>query len=122
VVHDIAVRSALLDVQVAIQEVRRLQQYGVTPGELERYRAALLRDNAQAAEQAESIPSHDNLDFVMESLALGHTVVDHRKVCPDSCCLFRGSKGSLLLQQIFVDVATCASIIPKLSLSWSSLS
>lgn len=68
--------------QVAIQEVRRLQQYGVTPGELERYRAALLRDNAQAAEQAESIPSHDNLDFVMESLALGHTVVDHRKVCP----------------------------------------
>eukprot|EP00884_Botryococcus_braunii_P007566 jgi/Botrbrau1/16810/Bobra.150_2s0037.1 len=66
-------------VQVAVQEMRRLQRYGVTPGELEQYRAALLRDNAQAAQQADSIPSHDNLDFVMESLALGHTIVDHRR-------------------------------------------
>jgi hypothetical protein len=91
-VHKRAMKSALLDAQVAIQEVRRLQQYGVTPGELERYRAALLRDNAQAAEQAESIPSHDNLDFVMESLALGHTVVDHRKVCPALCCNYSGCR------------------------------
>ena len=39
-------------VQVAVQEVRRLQRYGVTPGELERYRVALLRDSEQAAQQA----------------------------------------------------------------------
>ncbi len=65
--------------QVALQEVRRLQQFGVTAGELERYREALLRDSAQLAEQADSVPSLENLDFVMESLALGHTIMDHRK-------------------------------------------
>jgi predicted Zn-dependent peptidase len=61
-------------VQVAIQEVRRLQTYGVTPGELDRYRTALLRDSEQAAEQAASFSSDNNLNFVMESLALSHTV------------------------------------------------
>ena len=61
-------------VQVAVQEVRRLQRYGVTAGELERYRVALLRDSEQAAEQAASFSSDNNLNFVMESLALGHTV------------------------------------------------
>lgn len=64
-------------VQVAVQEVRRLQRYGVTPGELERYRVALLRDSEQAAQQAASFSSDSNLNFVMESLALGH-VVQHQ--------------------------------------------
>ena len=67
--------------QVAVQEARRLQRFGVTAGELERYKMALLRDSAQAAEQALSVPSADNLDFIMESLALGHTVLDQRQVC-----------------------------------------
>ena len=60
--------------------MRRLQRFGVTAGELERYKMALLRDSAQAAEQAQSVPSADNLDFIMESLALGHTVLDQRQV------------------------------------------
>ncbi len=38
--------------QVAVQEMRRLQRYGITPGELERYKTALLRDSEQLAEQA----------------------------------------------------------------------
>jgi hypothetical protein len=38
--------------QVAVAEVRRLQRFGVTAGELERYKMALLRDSGQAAEQA----------------------------------------------------------------------
>ena len=66
--------------QVAIEEVRRLQRFGVTAGELERYKMALLRDSAQAAEQALSVPSADQLDFIMESLALGHRVLDQRQV------------------------------------------
>ena len=33
-----------------------------------------------AYEQAGSVPSVDTLDFVMESLALGHTVMDQRQV------------------------------------------
>ena len=38
----------------------------------------------QLAEQVESVPSVDNLEFVMESLALGHTVLDQKMVslCP----------------------------------------
>lgn len=72
--------SLSVDIQVAIEEVRRLQRFGVTAGELERYKMALLRDSAQAAEQALSVPSADQLDFIMESLALGHTVLDQRQV------------------------------------------
>jgi hypothetical protein len=60
--------------------VRRLQKYGVTAGELERYKAAVLRDSQQLAEQAGSVPSVDTLEFVMESLALGHTFMDQRQV------------------------------------------
>lgn len=71
--------------QVAVQEVRRLQRFGVTAGELERYKMALLRDSAQAAEQADSVPSADNLDLIMESLALGHSVLDQRQVCARPC-------------------------------------
>ena len=61
--------------QVAVQEVRRLQQFGVTNSEMERYKAALLRDSNQMASQADSIASVDNLNFVMEYLALGHTIM-----------------------------------------------
>ncbi len=74
--HDLTQSTA----QVAIEEVRRLQRFGVTAGELERYKMALLRDSAQAAEQALSVPSADQLDFIMESLALGHRVLDQRQV------------------------------------------
>lgn len=66
-------------VRVAVQEVRRLQRFGVTTAELERYKSALLRDSEQLAEGAASVPSLDNLEFVMESLALGHTVLEQRE-------------------------------------------
>lgn len=66
-------------VRVAVQEARRLQRFGVTPAELERYKSALLRDSEQVAEGAASVPSLDNLEFVMESLALGHTVLEPRE-------------------------------------------
>ena len=36
--------------QVAIQEVRRLQKFGVSADELEVYKSALLRDSQQMAE------------------------------------------------------------------------
>ena len=78
--HRVLQACHMCTVQVAIEEVRRLQRFGVTAGELERYKMALLRDSAQAAEQALSVPSADQLDFIMESLALGHTVLDQRQV------------------------------------------
>ncbi|KAI3741540.1 hypothetical protein L1987_59214 [Smallanthus sonchifolius] len=66
-------------IKVATQEVRRLKEFGVTKGELARYLDALLKDSEQLAAMCDNISSVDNLDFVMESDALGHTVMDHKQ-------------------------------------------
>uniref|UniRef100_M1B4L3 Chloroplast processing enzyme n=1 Tax=Solanum tuberosum TaxID=4113 RepID=M1B4L3_SOLTU len=63
-------------IKVAVQEVRRLKEFGVTKGELTRYTDALLKDSEQLAAMIDNVSSVDNLDFVMESDALGHTVMD----------------------------------------------
>ena len=57
-------------------QVRRLKEFGVTMGEMTRYMDALIKDSEQLAMMIDSVPSVDNLDFVMESDALGHTVMD----------------------------------------------
>ena len=62
--------------QVAVEEARRLKQYGLTPGELTRFKSAMMRDSEQLAQQAGFVPSLENLDFVMEHDALGHVVMD----------------------------------------------
>lgn len=69
-------RSAI---KVAVQEVRRLKEFGVTKGELARYLEALIKDSEQLAAMIDNVSSVDNLDFVMESDALGHTVMDQRQ-------------------------------------------
>ena len=63
-------------VRAALAETRRLARHGVTPAELRRYSAALQRDSEQLAQQSGTVPSVDNLTFVMESDALGHVVMD----------------------------------------------
>ncbi|XP_010484907.1 PREDICTED: stromal processing peptidase, chloroplastic [Camelina sativa] len=63
-------------VKVAVQEVRRLKEFGVTRGELTRYMDALLKDSEHLAAMIDNVSSVDNLDFIMESDALGHTVMD----------------------------------------------
>lgn len=63
-------------IKVAVQEVRRLKEFGVTKGELARYRDALLKDSEHLAAMIDNVPSVDNLDFIMESDALGHKVMD----------------------------------------------
>ena len=45
-------------------------------GEMTRYMDALIKDSEQLAMMSDSVPSVDNLDFIMESDALGHTVMD----------------------------------------------
>ena len=59
--------------------MRRLHEFGLTQGELTRYLAALLKDSEQLAAMLHSIPSLDNLEFTMESDALGHTVMDQEQ-------------------------------------------
>lgn len=66
-------------IKVAVQEVRRLKEFGVTKGELARYMDALLKDSEQLAAMIDNVSSVDNLDFTMESDALGHTVMDQRQ-------------------------------------------
>ncbi|KAK1288289.1 hypothetical protein QJS10_CPB19g01336 [Acorus calamus] len=65
-------------IRVAVHEVRRLKEFGVTEGELARYLGALLKDSEHSAAMVDSIPSVDNLDFIMENDALSHTVMDPR--------------------------------------------
>ena len=52
----------------------------MTHGELDRYKACLLRDSQHLAEQWESVPSVDNLDYCMECLALDHTFMAQEEV------------------------------------------
>lgn len=66
-------------IKVAVQEVRRLKEFGVTKGELARYLDALLKDSEQLAAMIDNVSSVDNLDFIMESDALGHMVMDQRQ-------------------------------------------
>ncbi|CAM8957264.1 unnamed protein product [Rhodiola kirilowii] len=66
-------------VKVAVHEVRRLKEFGVTHGELARYLDALIKDSEQVAAMIDNVSSVDNLDFIMESDALGHTVMDQRQ-------------------------------------------
>ncbi|GBG59232.1 hypothetical protein CBR_g32249 [Chara braunii] len=66
-------------VKVGVQEVKRLREFGVTRGELTRYLNALLKDSEHLAAMIDNIPSVDNLDFIMESDALGHTVMDQQQ-------------------------------------------
>jgi len=66
-------------IQLAVTEVRRMKEFGITHSEYKHYCAALLRDSRQLAEQSGTVPSIDNLDFVMESDALGHIVMDQKQ-------------------------------------------
>lgn len=60
-------------------QVRRLKEFGVTRGELTRYMDALIKDSEHLAAMIDNVPSVDNLDFIMESDALGHKVMDQRQ-------------------------------------------
>ena len=66
-------------VQLAVNEVRRMKEFGITKSEYKHYCEALLWDSRQLSEQAGTVPSIDNLDFVMESDALGHVVMDQKQ-------------------------------------------
>ncbi|KAH9624735.1 hypothetical protein KSS87_002449 [Heliosperma pusillum] len=86
-------------IKVAVQEVRRLKEFGVTKGELARYRDALLKDSEHLAAMIDNVPSVDNLDFVMESDALGHKVMDQLQ---GHECLVAVA-GTITQEEIFED-------------------
>ncbi|KAL9253734.1 Stromal processing peptidase, chloroplastic-like protein [Drosera capensis] len=66
-------------IKVAVHEVRRLKEFGVTKGELARYCEAVLKDSEHIAAMIDNVPSVDLLTFVMENDALGHKVMDQQQ-------------------------------------------
>ena len=79
--------------QVAIQEVRRLQKFGVSADELEVYKAALLRDSQQMAEGVSNILL---------------------KIC--CCCCFSPAANCTLLEPFLF--AGRAKKIQKINAAW----
>ena len=57
----------------SISEIRKLGVYGVTPGEMERYASSLMTDAEQLAAQGDRIGHGDQLAYLMETVANGHT-------------------------------------------------
>lgn len=57
----------------SLSEIRKLGIYGVTPGEMERYASSLMTDAEQLAAQGDRISHGDQLSYLMETVANGHT-------------------------------------------------
>jgi hypothetical protein len=57
----------------SLGEIRKLGLYGVTPGEMERYASSLMTDAEQLAAQGDRISHGDQLSYLMETVANGHT-------------------------------------------------
>lgn len=66
-------REAIL---VVVSEIRRFAEFGLTQNELERYLAAMLADSAQIRAQGDRISNADQLQYLMENTACGHTFMD----------------------------------------------
>ena len=60
-------------VRTSISEIRKLGVHGVTMGEMERYASALMTDAEQLAAQGDRISNGDQLTYLMETVANGHT-------------------------------------------------
>jgi len=57
-------------------EIHRLGKFGLTNSEFDRYKEAILADAAQLAAQGDTLAHGDVLNFLMEGVACGHTVMD----------------------------------------------
>ena len=66
-------------VKLAVQEIRRLGIFGLTPSELGRYKQAVLAEAEQSVAQAEQLGSEEVLIQLMEAESCGHTFMDPRR-------------------------------------------
>jgi hypothetical protein len=57
----------------SLSEIRKLGVFGVTMGEMERYASSLMTDAEQLAAQGDRIQHGDQLSYLMETVANGHT-------------------------------------------------
>mmetsp|Transcript_19940 Transcript_19940/g.40241 ORF Transcript_19940/g.40241 Transcript_19940/m.40241 type:complete len:1229 (+) Transcript_19940:48-3734(+) len=80
----------------SISEIRKLGLYGVTPGEMERYASALLTDAEQLAAQGDMISHGDQLAYLMETVANGHTFMSPQQ----SYAVTEHALASLTLEEV----------------------
>jgi hypothetical protein len=57
----------------SLSEIRKLGVFGVTMGEMERYASSLMTDAEQLAAQGDRVSHGDQLAYLMETVANGHT-------------------------------------------------
>ena len=60
-------------IEKSLSEIRKLGVFGVTPGEMERYASSLMTDAEQLAAQGDRISHGDQLAYLMETVANGHS-------------------------------------------------
>ena len=94
----------------AIGEIRKLGLYGVTPGEMERYASAVLTDAEQLAAQGDMISHGDQLSYLMETVANGHTFMSAEQ----SYAITESALSTLTLEEVNAAAAELCSHITGL--------
>eukprot|EP00293_Proteomonas_sulcata_P011156 CAMPEP_0184289098 /NCGR_PEP_ID=MMETSP1049-20130417/1555_1 /TAXON_ID=77928 /ORGANISM="Proteomonas sulcata, Strain CCMP704" /LENGTH=788 /DNA_ID=CAMNT_0026595753 /DNA_START=1 /DNA_END=2369 /DNA_ORIENTATION=- len=61
---------------IVVKELKKMSMYGLSNSELQRCLSALLSDSSQLAAQGDRMSNQDQLQFLMENLACGHTFMD----------------------------------------------
>lgn len=94
----------------SLSEIRKLGVYGVTPGEMERYASSLMTDAEQLAAQGDRISHSDQLSYLMETVANGHTFMSPMQ----SYQLTAKALSSMTLEQVNQAAAELCSHITSL--------
>jgi len=63
-------------VNIVVREIKKMALYGLSQSELQRCLSALLSDSSQLAAQGDRMSNQEQLQFLMESKACGHTFMD----------------------------------------------
>jgi len=95
----------------SVAEIRKLGIHGVTPGEMERYASALLTDAEQLAAQGDMISHGDQLSYLMETVANGHTFMSAEQ----SYVITEQALSTLTLEEVNRSAAELCSHITGLN-------
>jgi hypothetical protein len=63
-------------IAITFKEFKRMAEHGLTQIELQRCLSALLSDSEQLAAQGDRMTNQDQLQYLMENVACGHTFMD----------------------------------------------
>jgi hypothetical protein len=91
----------------SLSEIRKLGVFGVTMGEMERYASSLMTDAEQLAAQGDRISHGDQLAYLMETVANGHSFMSPEQ----SYLMTAKALSSLTLEEVNVAAAELCSHI-----------